>query len=521
MTKESLSHADNLDDLKKIALNLFEENRLYKSENKILQEQIKSLQDKLFGRKSEKTPRDDGQLSLFDIPQPTPSISDNCEEVTIAEHTRKKRGRKPLPDNLPRIEVIHDLSKEEKQCACGCLKSRIGQEVSEQLEYIPAEVRVIRNIRYKYACKNCEGVEDDGPTVSIARMPDQIIPKSIATPGLLAHILTAKFADALPFYRQEKQFARIGIELGRSTMCGWAMKVAGACDILMGMMREGILANPMIGIDETTLQVLKGPQKSKSYMWVFKGGPPDKAIILFQYHSTRSGDVAAAFLKDYKGIVQTDGYVGYNFLDTKKEITHVGCWVHARRKFKDVTKAAGNKTNSSGNAGTALKYISKLYKIEKEARANGLSPDQLYEQRQSQAVPVIDEFKQWLDARVEKVPPKSLLGKAINYTLNEWDRLVRYTENGIIRPDNNAVENAIRPFVVGRKNWLFSDTPQGAHASAAIYSLIETAKANGLEPYWYLKHLFEHLPEAMTTEEFEALLPYNIDKTRLQDHVAS
>ncbi len=189
--------------------------------------------------------------------------------------------------------------------------------------------------------------------------------------------------------------------------------------------------------------------------------------------------------------------------------------MHARRKFKEVTKAAGNKKNLSGNAGVALKYISKLYKIEKEAREQGLSFDQLYELRQSRAVPILDEFKKWLDARVEKVPPKSLLGRAINYALNEWHRLIQYTASGIIKPDNNAVENAIRPFVVGRKNWLFSNTPQGAQASAAIYSLIETAKANGLDPYWYLKYLFEHLPEAMTSKEFECLLPYNVDKSML------
>jgi transposase len=476
----------------------------------------------VFGRKSEKTPKDDGQMSLFDMPEPElPILEEEEEEVTIGEHTRKKRGRKPLPADLPRIEVKHELSEDERRCNCGCLKERIGQEESEQLDYIPAKVRVIRNIRYKYACKNCEGVEDDGPTVSIARMPDQIIPKSIATPGLLAHILTAKFADALPFYRQEKQFSRIGIDLARSTMCHWAMKVVGACEILLDMMRDDIIAGPMIGIDETPLQVLKGPRKSKSYMWIFRGGPPDKTILLFQYHPSRSGDAASVFLKDYKGIVQTDGYGGYDFLDGKKDIVHVGCWVHARRKFKEVTKAAGNKTSATGNAGSALKYISKLYKIEKEAIQNKLSPEQIYDQRQSLAVPILNEFKKWLDARVGKVPPKSLLGKAINYTLSQWDRLIQYTIDGIIRPDNNLVENAIRPFVIGRKNWLFSDTVRGAEASAAIYSLIETAKSNGLEPYWYLKFLFEHLPEAMTTEDFQALLPYNIDTAKLAGPASS
>ncbi len=247
-------------------------------------------------------------------------------------------------------------------------------------------------------------------------------------------------------------------------------------------------------------------------MWVFKGGPPEKQIILFQYHPSRSGTVVSSFLKNYKGIVQTDGYAGYNFLDSQKGITHVGCWVHARRKFNEVTKAAGNKKNPFGNAVVALKYISRLYKIEKEARQKELSPKQLYDQRQLLAAPILEEFKQWLDSRVDKVPPKSLLGKAIHYTLGQWHRLIAYTEDGIIRPDNNLVENAIRPFVVGRKNWLFSNTPQGAHASAAVISLIETAKANDLEPFWYLKQLFEQLPEAMTSEQFEALMPYNIQK---------
>lgn len=517
MDTEAVITALDIEDLRKDFLLLkqgFEKKEQnYKAEIKILNEQIKSLQDRLFGRKTEKQYRDDGQLSLFDIPEP---ISDGSEELSIVEHTRKKRGRKPLPDNLPRIEVVHELSEAQRHCSCGHIKSHIGQEVSEQLDYIPAKVRVIRNIRYKYACKNCEGVEDDGPTVSIARMPDQIIPKGMATPGLLAHIMTAKFADALPFHRQEKQFKRIGVELPRSTMSSWAMKVADACEIILDRMKNDILQSHVINIDETPVQVLKEPGRTKSYMWVFKGNCRGKPVLFYHYNPSRSGDVPAALLKNYKGVVQTDGYSGYNFFDRQVDILHVGCWVHARRKFTEVLKAAGRKSkNPTGNAGTALKYISRLYKIEKDARLNRLSPQEIYHKRQSEAVLILEAFKNWLDAMVEKTPPKSLLGKAVNYTLNEWEHLVNYTKDGRVGPDNNAVENAIRPFVIGRKNWLFSCTPEGARASAAIYSLIETARANSLEPYWYLRHLFEHLPEAMSEDDFQALLPHQIDKDQI------
>jgi transposase len=520
MNIEKISDIKDIEELKETLLFLVGEfdqkERNYQSEIKLLNEQIKSLQDRLFGRKTEKIHKPDGQLSLFDMPEPDLPIQEEPEAVTIKEHTRKKRGRKPLPANLPRIDVVHELSEDERQCGCGCLKDRIGQEVSEQLDYIPAKLRVIRNIRYKYACKNCEGTEDDNPAVSIARMPDQIIPKSIATPGLLAHILTAKFADALPFYRQEKQFKRLGVDIPRATMCGWAMKTADACDIILAMMKKAVLQSDVINIDETPVQVLKEPGRIKSYMWVFKGTSRGRPVLLYHYDPSRSGDVPASFLNGYKGIVQTDGYAGYGFLDQKKDILHVGCWVHARRKFVEVTKAVSRKTKTPvGNAATALKYIGKLYKIEKAARVEQLSPPEIYEKRQTEAAPILEEFKKWLDASVEKVPPKSLLGKAVNYTLNEWGRLIRYIEDGRVGPDNNAVENAIRPFVVGRKNWLFSCTPEGARASAAIYSLIETAKANGLEPYWYLKHLFENLPEAMSEEDFQALLPQQIDKDQI------
>jgi len=306
---------DNADLLKRTIVDLQER---YDKETGLLLEQIRHLRDKLFGRKSDQVAAGSAvPLPLFDMPEPDDSDlpDEEKKEVHVPAHTRRKSGRKPLPENLPRIEVVHDLSAEEKICSCGCELSRIGEEVSEQLDIVPAKIRVIRNIRPKYACRQCDGVEDKGPTVKIAPVVPRIIPKSMATAGLLAYVLTAKFVDALPFYRQEKQFERLGIELNRSTMCNWAMKAAAACQPLLNLLREEVLAGSLVNVDETTLQVLKEPGRdptTKSYMWIFRRGDPDKAALIYQYHPTRAGDVAAEFLRGYEGYVQTDGYSGYD-----------------------------------------------------------------------------------------------------------------------------------------------------------------------------------------------------------------
>ncbi len=455
MNNEACIETENRE-LKKIIHDFSIREKVYLADIASLKEQVRFLQVQLFGRSSEaKIKLGDKQLNLFNFDDELSAADDSDNEndpdneIEIPAHKRKKPGRKPLPENLPRIEVEHDLTEEEKLCRCGCIKTRIGKEVSEQLDIIPAKMQVIRHIRYKYACKNCEGVEDDKPGVSIARMPDQIIPKSMATPGLIAHVMTAKFVDALPFYRQEKQFARMGIQIPRATMCNWAMKVSYACGIIIDMLKAELLKNHVIHIDETILNVLNEPGRSKSYMWLYKSGLSGVPAVLYEYHASRSGDIPKAFLKNYQGVVVTDGYKGYNFLDSAESIVHAGCWAHARRKFTDVIKAAGKK-NPSGNAGTALKFISKLYKIEKYARENNISHENLYVSRQKESKPLVDNLKKWLDSRVEKVPPTSLLGKAIHYTLGQWHKLTPFLNDGRIPMDNNTAENAIRPFVVGR-----------------------------------------------------------------------
>ncbi len=493
----------------------------YQEKIHYLEEQLRLLKNELFGRSSEKRhePHPDQRL-LFDGQDghDAEESSTNDETIVIAAHSRKKRGRKALPKDLPRIDIIHDIDEEQKQCGCGQVKSCIGEEISEKLDYIPAQLRVERHIRLKYACKSCEGVEDDGPTVMIAPPPVQLIPKSNATAGLLAHIAVSKFADGLPLYRQQKIFDRLGIELVRATMAKWMVKAALHCNGLINLLLEEIRGGPLIGIDESPLQVLNEAGRdntTKSYMWVFRGGAPDRPTLLYQYQRTRSGRVALEILEDYHGYIQSDDFSAYDQLDHNPNIVHLGCWAHARRKFIKVVKVRkkhrSKRVNPKGLADEALDFIGDLYQIEKEAQRRQLDAIQIYQLRQEKAKPLLDKFKDWLETNQPLTPPKGLLGQAISYTLSNWKKLIVYLEDSRLRPDNNLVENAIRPFVVGRKNWLFAGSPDGARASATFFTLIETAKANGLEPYAYLRHIFEKLPLAQTEQDLKDLLPQNID----------
>ena len=313
MNIDTVTLPDTPIDLKEIIVGLHDKitglHEAHNRETGILLEQIRHLRAQLFGRKSEKIQGGPQTLPLFDMPEPGEDEAE--EKVHVPAHNRRKRGRKPLPENLPRIECIHDIDEADKICACGCKLSRIGEEISEQLDIIPAKIQVIRHIRPKYACRNCEGVDDDGPTVKIVPVPPRIIPRSIATPGLLAHILTAKFVDHTPFYRQEKQFNRLGVELSRTSMCSWAMQVASASQPLLNLLIDEVLSGFLIQADETTLQVLLEPGRdptTKSYMWIFRRGDPDRPVLIYQYHPTRGGDVAKAFLRDFVSAKRTTSF---------------------------------------------------------------------------------------------------------------------------------------------------------------------------------------------------------------------
>jgi len=482
----------------------------------ILRQEVAWYKEKLFGRSSEKLSAAElEQIRLFDEAEAAIAQREAEEQLQLVPaHVRRRPVRRPLPASLPREEVLIDIPEAEKHCGCGHELVRIGEESSEKLDVIPPQVRVIRTIRPKYACHHCEGSGDEGrPAVRIAPAPAAIIEKGIATPGLLAYIATAKFCDALPLYRQEKQFLRYGVELARQTMADWMITTAEACAPLMKLLEARVRSGPLLQLDETRLQVLGEPGRantSLSFMWVARGGPPEAPVILYYYAPSRGAEVAQQMLGDYRGYLQTDGYEVYDRVcDGAEGVVHVGCLAHVRRDFHDAHKSS----KKSGSAEEALATIARVYRVESSLRELYTDAQQFAAERRRQVEPILAEFRAWLDRRSTQVPPGTLLGKAISYALGQWPKLIRYLEHPAMTPDTNAVENSIRPFVVGRRNWLFSGSPRGATASATLFSIIETARANGREPYWYLRQLFEGLPTASTEAEIVKLAPFRTDSS--------
>ena len=499
---------------------LEKEREFLKQDNAYLREQINILVAKRFGRSSEKYD-DSGhiqlQFGIFDEaeeikatkPEEEPIQAE--ETVPVSGHNRKKRGRKPLPDWLTRVEQVHDLPESERICELdGSTLVEIGRESSEQLDIIPAKVQVIQHVHIKYGCPHCR------QGVKTALAPKRPFPKALATAAMLAHVVVSKYADGMPLYRQGNILVRAGIDIPRSTLANWMIKSGELVQPLINLMRDHLLEYDIIQMDETTVQVLKEPNKpatSKSYMWVQRGGPPDQRILLFDYDASRSGLIPKTLLAGYKGYLQTDGYDGYLAVGADPNIIHLGCMAHVRRKFDEAVKAVAKGAKSKAHE--AVKRIRKLYAIEKALREEKASAQRRFEVRNEKARPILTELKSWLDELLPLVPPKSTLGKVLNYMASQWSGLLRYLDDGRLEIDNNGVENAIRPFVVGRKGWLFSNSVAGAKASANLYSLIETAKANGLEPFAYLRYLFTKLPYAQTADDYEKLLPWNVDQAAL------
>lgn len=504
---------DDIDALKALVAEQATRNAALEQQNARQSVKILSLQEQLnlalarrYAASSEKVSPD--QIRLFDEAEAesreAPDEAGTGDSIDVPAHTRKKRGRKPLPDTLPRVEVVHELPEAERQCPHdGRTLQVIGEVASEQLDIVPAKIQVIRHVRKQYAC-------DCGQCIRTAALPPQPIPKSLASPGLLAHVTVSKYQDALPLYRQQTILQRIGVELPRATLANWMVKAGALVQPLINLMRDQLLAGDIVQMDETTVQVLKEPGKtaqSTSYLWLQRGGPPAHPIVLYDYDPSRGRAVPLRLLDGFQGYLQTDGYDGYNAVVSAQRLTHVGCMAHARRKFSEAVKSQGQgKRHRAGRAHQGLALIQKLYRV--EAQARGLSPEQRHMLRQEKATLMLETLRRWLDESLPQVPPSTATGKALHYLHNEWDKLVVYLQDGRLEIDNNLAENAIRPFVMGRKNWLFSHSVAGVQASANLYSLIETAKANGLDPYAYLRHVYEKLPQAQTVGEIEGLLPW-------------
>lgn len=476
---------------------------------KILEDYIKALKQKQFGASSEKQEIIQAEMvfteveSCSETDEPAQADAFENEITVVAEHTRKKK-RVSIPKELPRVDVIHDLPDTEKFCPHdGAALKQIGSETHDQLDIIPATIQVLHHIRLKYACPCCE------EHLITAQKPAQPIEKSIASPGLLAFIATQKYVDALPLYRQVESFKRIGIELDRSTLADWMQKCGLLLQPLINLIHDKILEQKYLHMDETIVQVLNEPNKtaqSQSYMWVLRSTLPTCSAVLFHYESTRSGSVPSLLLRDFNGALMVDGYAGYNAVCTKNGFIRLGCLAHARRKFIEAQQV--QPKGKVGKADQGLAFIQSLYRIEQTLKDKGTHEKFIARQQQSQ--PILDKLKEWLEKSLPTTPPQTPIGKALNYLHNQWSHIINYVRDGDYPIDNNAAENAIRPFVIGRKNWLFSASQKGAVSSANLYSVIETAKANGLEPYAYLKRIFTELPNAKTLGQIENLLPWNL-----------
>lgn len=476
---------------------------------------INTLQKAIYGQSSEKSRYifDGGneQLSLFNEAE-TLSDGSNIPESDPTPELRKqnkpKRTKDELAKTLPVKEVIIEIPEADRICnICGKKLRPIGKElVRREITVIPAQTFVTETWRVNYACDACEAESDEANIVK-APVPEPVVKRGLASPSSIAHVLYQKFVNSMPFYRQEKDWKNWGVEISRATLANWVIYACEHWLLPLWLLLQTVLVQlPVVHADETVVQVLKEPGKtpqSESRMWVYcSGNTGDPPIILYEYQPGRAGEYAAKFLSGFKGFLQTDGYAGYNKVP---DATHCGCWAHLRRKFKDALPQTAKK---DGKAAEGLAFCQKLFQLESEFK--DLSAKDRQKQRQERSKPVLDAFFAW----VSSVNPLkgSKLAEAITYATNQREPLSAFLLDGRIELSNNRAENAVRPFAIGRKNWLFSDTVRGARSSAVAYSIIETAKANGLNPFQYLLYLFTELPATLTKDsnaDLSRFLPWS------------
>jgi transposase len=475
------------------------------------EEQFRLNRQMKFGASSEKT--DIEQLNLFNEAEATanPKAEEpTLETVTYQRRKKQARNRAELLKDLPEEVIEYRLEEHEKVCpSCQGDLHEMSTQIRQEIKVIPAQVLVVKHVQHIYACRQCE---QESSTIIKAPMPAPLLPGTLASPSMVAYIMDQKYTNSLPLYRQEQQFSRLGIDLSRQTMANWLLAAADPwLKLIYDRMHEQLVQRDILHADESTLQVLREPGRpaeSKSYMWLYRTGKDGPPIVLYDYQTTRAGKHPANFLTGFKGYLQTDGYSGYGQL---KDVTLVGCWAHARRKFSEALKALpAEQKNKPVAASVGLDYCNQLFAIERQLKEQDLSDEERYKKRLKLTKPVLDNFYIWLKKQRQQVLPKSTFGQAIIYCLNQWENLNHFLLDGRLEIDNNRAERSIKPFVIGRKNFLFCNTPRGAKCSATIYSIIETAKENNLKPFNYLTYLFEQLPNVDTGDEavIDSLLPW-------------
>jgi transposase len=440
----------------------------------------------VFGRRSEKL--DANQLTLFesvaDTDQQEEDVSDesNATPVGVAEKSKNHRnGRRPLPAHLPRERIEHHPSKEDLICSCcGQAKQVMGEEITEELDYVPASFVVRQHIRVKYVCKHCQ----EG--VVIADLPPRPIEKGRPGTGLLAHVLTSKYADHMPLHRQEGIFKRHGVDIHRSTMCDWVRDCAHLLSPIVRYMKQIILQSKIINTDDTSVPILDGSrtQTRKGYLWAYIG---DRRTVVFDYTPTHSRDGPMAFLGDFDGYVQADAYKGYDAFFENGDATEVGCWAHTRRKFYDA------QTTDPRHAHEMLALIGELYDLEREAKQNRLDASAVKELRQQYSKPILNDIGLRLEDWSIALLPKSPIGQAVGYARGQWKALNRYIDNGDLAIDNNLSERVLRIVAIGRKNWMFAGSDAGAERTAVIYSLVATCKLSHIDPFAYLRDVLDRV----------------------------
>lgn len=487
-----------------------------------LQHQLQSLLRRLYGKSSEKI--DPKQMVLFEtlLNGLAPRTDAPTEESTPASsnENRKGHGRRRLPSDLPRQKIVHDLPEDEKPCpCCGTMRHVIGQEVSEQLDYVPAKLTVIEHVRLTYACRHCEqSTAEGGSQVITADKPASPIEKGLAAPGLLSYVIVSKYSDHLPLYRLETILERHGIEIARSTMCDWAAQCADLLRPLHELMTAQVLQSRIIHTDDTPVEVLDRhrTQARTGRFWVYQGDQ-DHPQTVFTYTASRSRDGPRGFLRGWSGFLQADAFGGYDGIyagEVGGRVTEVACWAHARRKFYEA------RTSDAAASTQALAYIRLLYDVEDQAAERFESQDAVTDHRplsairhalrQERAVPRLEQFKAWLQSQQAEhggpVLPKSPMGQAITYALNQWEALCVYTTDGDLAIDNNAAENALRRVAIGRKNWLFCGSDNGGHTAAILFSLIATCQRHNVEPFAYLRDVLARIA-ATPMSQLDQFLP--------------